>query len=44
LRLLPLKKFPPVTVAAFWIGDLSGIAANFLGDVKKLAARLGGSR
>jgi DNA-binding transcriptional LysR family regulator len=44
LRLMPLKNFPPVTVAAFWIGDLSGIAASFLGDVKKLAARLGRSR
>jgi DNA-binding transcriptional LysR family regulator len=41
LRLLALKKFPPVTVAALWIGELSEIAASFFGDIKKLADRLG---
>jgi len=41
LRVLPLQKFPPVTIAALWSGELTGPAATFLGDVKKLAERLG---
>jgi DNA-binding transcriptional LysR family regulator len=40
LRLVPLRQFSPLTVAALWIGDLSNPAANFLADVKKLAGRL----
>jgi DNA-binding transcriptional LysR family regulator len=41
LRVLPLQKFPPLTIAAMWTGELSGLAASFLADVKKLAGRLG---
>ncbi|MFN2540658.1 MAG: LysR family transcriptional regulator [Chthoniobacterales bacterium] len=41
LRVLPLPKFPPVTIAALWSGELTGPAATFLADVKKLAERLG---
>jgi DNA-binding transcriptional LysR family regulator len=41
LRLIPLRKFPPLTVAALWIGNLSELATAFLADVKKLADRLG---
>jgi DNA-binding transcriptional LysR family regulator len=40
LRLIALRKFPPLTVAALWISDLSESAATFLADVKKLADRL----
>lgn len=40
LRVLSLRQFPPLTVAALWIGGLSDPAANFLVDVKKLAGRL----
>lgn len=42
LRQLPLHKFPPLTVAALWTGDLSEIAKTFLSDVKELAGRLTG--
>lgn len=42
LRVLPLPKFPVLTVAALWLGDLSELAARFLHDVRKLAAGLGG--
>jgi DNA-binding transcriptional LysR family regulator len=41
LRVLPLRKFPPVTIAALWSGELTAPAATFLADVKKLAERLG---
>ena len=40
LRRLPLPKFPPLSVAALWAGDLSELAQTFLSDVKKLAERL----
>jgi DNA-binding transcriptional LysR family regulator len=40
LRLISLRTFSPLTVAALWIGDLAEPAATFLGDVKKLARRL----
>jgi len=41
LRSLPLRKFPPLTIAALWSGDLSERAITFLGDIQKLAGRLG---
>jgi DNA-binding transcriptional LysR family regulator len=41
LCVVPLRQFPPLTVAALWIGQLSDPAASFLADVKKLAGRLG---
>lgn len=40
LHLLPLRKFPALTIAALWSGDLSELAATFLTDVKKLAESL----
>jgi DNA-binding transcriptional LysR family regulator len=40
LRALPLRGFPPLTIAALRIGDLSGLAATFLSDVKNVATRL----
>ena len=40
LRVLPLRKFSPLAVAALWIGDLSDLAATFLADIKKLATQL----
>jgi DNA-binding transcriptional LysR family regulator len=40
LRLLPLRKFPPLSVAALWIGDLSDLAVKFLADIKNLATQL----
>lgn len=40
LRVIPLRNFPPLTVAALWIGDLSDLTATFLGDIKKLASEL----
>lgn len=42
LRAVPLPKFPPLSIAALWAGDLSEPAATFLEDVKKLAAQLSG--
>jgi DNA-binding transcriptional LysR family regulator len=41
LRVLPLRKFPSLTIAALWSGDLSESAAVFLNDIRKLASRLG---
>ena len=41
LRVLSLPRFPPLAVAALWIGDLSDLAATFLCDIKILATRLG---
>ncbi len=41
LRELPLRNFPPLSVAALWMGDLSGLAVAFLTDIKKLASGLG---
>ena len=41
LRVVPLRNFPPLAVAALWIGDLSNLAATFLGDIKNLASQLG---
>ena len=40
LRVLPLPKCAPVTIAALWSGELTGPAATFLADVKKLADQL----
>ena len=40
VRVLPLRNFVPVTIAALWIGDLSKIAAAFLNDLKDLAKQL----
>jgi DNA-binding transcriptional LysR family regulator len=40
-RVLPLRKFQPLTIAALWSGDLSETAATFLANIKKLAIRLG---
>lgn len=40
IRVLPLRRFPMLTVAALWIGQLSDPAATFLADIKKLARRL----
>jgi DNA-binding transcriptional LysR family regulator len=40
LRVLPLRKFTPLAIAALWIGDLSGPAATFLVDIKKLANQI----
>ncbi|HJT80147.1 MAG TPA: LysR family transcriptional regulator [Chthoniobacterales bacterium] len=40
LRQIPLPGFPQLTIAALWTGDLGEIAASFLEDVKKIAARL----
>jgi DNA-binding transcriptional LysR family regulator len=41
LRVLPLRKFPPLTIAAIWNGNLSEPATTFLANIKKLASRLG---
>ncbi len=40
LRNVPLRKFPPLAIAALWIGELSEPAATFLADIEKLASRL----
>jgi DNA-binding transcriptional LysR family regulator len=40
VRPLPLRKFPPLTIAALWSGELSAPAAAFLDDIKSLASRL----
>ena len=40
VRVLPLRNFAPVTIAALWIGELSEIAASFLNDLKDLAKQL----
>jgi DNA-binding transcriptional LysR family regulator len=40
LRVLPLPKFPPLTISALWIGELPALAGSFLTDVKKLAERM----
>jgi DNA-binding transcriptional LysR family regulator len=40
LRALPLRRFPPLTIAVLRIGDLSGLAATFLADIKNLATQL----
>lgn len=40
VRPLPLRKFPPLTIAALWSGELSKPAAAFLGDIKNLAGQL----
>jgi DNA-binding transcriptional LysR family regulator len=41
LRVLPLRKFEPLTIAALWCGNLSEPATRFLADVRRLAHRLG---
>jgi len=40
LRPFRLPKFPPLTIAALWSGDLSELAITFLDDIQKLAGRL----
>lgn len=40
LRVLPLRNFAPLTVAALWVGNLSSVSATFLADIKKLANEL----
>jgi DNA-binding transcriptional LysR family regulator len=40
LRLLPMPKFPPLTIAALWMGELAPVAQSFLSDVKEIAARI----
>lgn len=40
LRHIPLPGFPPLTICALWTNPLSELAASFLEDVKKVAARL----
>lgn len=40
LRLLPLQKFPRLTIGAFWLGELPTIAESLLADVKKIAERM----
>jgi len=35
LRLLPLQKFPHLTIGAFWLGELPTIAESLLADLKK---------
>lgn len=40
LRALPLRRFPPLTIAVLRIGDLSGLAATFFADIKNLATEL----
>jgi len=40
LRALPLRKFPPLTIAALWSGKLSEPATMFLDSIKKFASRL----
>ena len=44
LKILPLRQFPLLTIAALWSGDLSETAAAFLADVKKLAGRVSHQR
>jgi DNA-binding transcriptional LysR family regulator len=41
LRVLPLRKFSPLTIAAIWNGDLTEPAATFLANIKSLASRMG---
>jgi DNA-binding transcriptional LysR family regulator len=40
LRVVPLRKFPALTIAALWSGQLSESAATFLKSVQNLAAQL----
>ncbi len=40
LRLLPLQKFPRLTIGAFWLGELPTIARSLLADVKKIAQKM----
>lgn len=40
VRVLPLRQFEPLTIAALWRGNLTEPAARFFEDVKKLAQRL----
>jgi DNA-binding transcriptional LysR family regulator len=40
LRVLSLRKLPPLTIAALWSGDLSQSAASFLASIQKLARQL----
>ena len=42
LRLIPLPKFPRLTIGAFWLGELSPIANSVLIDLKKIAEKLEG--
>jgi DNA-binding transcriptional LysR family regulator len=40
VRSLPLRKFPPLTIAALWSGQLSEPAATFFADIENLATKL----
>jgi DNA-binding transcriptional LysR family regulator len=40
LQIVPLARFPRLTIGAFWLGELSPIAQSLLADVKKLAERM----
>ena len=40
VRVLALRKFPVLTIAALWSGDLSELSESLLADVKKIAGRL----
>jgi DNA-binding transcriptional LysR family regulator len=44
LRLLPLQRFKPLTIAALWRDGLSDVAQSFLNDVRAIARRINGSR
>lgn len=40
LRIVPLPKFPKLTIGAFWLGELPPIAELLLTDVKKIAEKM----
>jgi len=40
LRLVPLQKFPRLTIGAFWLGELPAIAESLLADLKEIAQRM----
>ena len=40
VSVVPLPKFPPVTIAGLWVGQLAEPAATFLADIKNFASRL----
>ena len=40
LRVLPLRNFAPLTIAALWMSEPSSLAATFLGEIKNLATNL----
>jgi DNA-binding transcriptional LysR family regulator len=40
LRLVRLRKFPRLTIGAFWLGELPAIAESLLIDLKKIAEKM----